>query len=72
MKTDIKGKLINNFEDYKKYVANKYTSKWLKATEKEVYKVFGEPINYPCIFIEIDKAHEDSAYESTQLVKVYF
>ena len=72
MKTDINGKLINSFEDYRNFIAIRHTKEWLKCTEIKIYHVFGKPKKYPFIFIELDKDYEDSAYCSTELCKVYF
>lgn len=72
MQSEINGKLVSSLEEYKKVIANRHNKVWLKSTDREVYKVFGKPKRYPFVFIELAKDYEDSAYESTELVKVYF
>ena len=72
MKTDIKGNLINSFQEYRNFIAKKHNKGWLKSEESDIYNVFGKPKKYPFIFIELDKDYEESAYCSTELCKVYF
>jgi hypothetical protein len=69
---DIQGTLINSFDEYRSFISTKYTKKWLSGTISEIYEVFGKPLRYPFIFIELNRDYEDSAYESTKLTKVYF
>lgn len=46
IKEEYQGTLINNFSEYKTFIANKHTKEWLISSEKEVYKVFGKPLKY--------------------------
>ena len=43
------GVLVNNYEEFKEQVIGIYSEAWKKATKKELFKVFGEPKEYPFV-----------------------
>lgn len=66
---DSNGILINNFDDYKKYVCKLYGWHYLKTKEEDVYKISGKPVSYP--FVLTLRKNTMNEFDSVSIHKVY-
>jgi len=63
------GKMINTFEEYREFIAKLYYENWLKSKKEDIFKTFGEPVEYP--FIITLRTNTYNPFNGIELHKIY-
>lgn len=64
-----KGRLVNNFEDFRQLLADTYTIEWLDAPVEHIEPVFGLPKKYPAIITF--RVNQSSLCKNIELQIIY-